>query len=38
MTKIQEQALENDVDKIPSRSHFFILLLVALYFRAALKS
>jgi hypothetical protein len=38
MPKIQEQALENDFDEISSRSHFLILLLVALYFVAALMS
>jgi hypothetical protein len=38
MTKIQEQALENNVDGISSRSNFLILLLVALYFVAALMS
>ena len=38
MTKIQEQVLESDVDEFPSRSHFFIVLLVALLFSAALIS
>ena len=38
MTKIQEQALENNVDEIFSRSIFLILLLVAKYFAAALMS
>lgn len=38
MTEIQEQLLENDVDEISSRSYFLIVLLVALFFVAALIS
>ena len=38
MTEIQVQALENDVDEFFCRSHFLIVLLVALLFAAALIS
>jgi methyl-accepting chemotaxis protein len=38
MTVIQEQLLENDVDEISNRTHFLIVLLVALFFAAALIS
>ena len=38
MTEIQEQSLDNDVDKLSIRSHFLIVLLVALLFAAALIS
>jgi methyl-accepting chemotaxis protein len=38
MTAIQEQLLENDVEEISSRTHFLIVLLVALFFSAALIS
>ncbi len=38
MATIQEQLLENDVDEISSRSHFLIVLLVALFVAAALIS
>jgi methyl-accepting chemotaxis protein len=38
MTTIQEQLLENDVEKISSKTHFLIVLLVALFFSAALIS
>ncbi|MDH5457878.1 MAG: cell wall metabolism sensor histidine kinase WalK, partial [Nitrospinota bacterium] len=38
MTVIQEQLLENDVEEISSRTHFLIVLLVALFFSAALIS
>lgn len=38
MTAIQEQLLENDVDEISNRTHFLIVLLVALLFAAALIS
>ena len=36
MTVIQEQLLENDIDEISNRTHFLIVLLVALFFAAAL--
>ena len=38
MTAVQEQLLENDVENISSRTHFLIVLLVALFFTAALIS
>ena len=38
MTAIQEKLLENDVDEISSRTHFLIVLLVGLFFAAALIS
>ena len=38
MTVIQEQLLENDIDEISNRTHFLIVLLVALFFAAALIS
>ena len=38
MTSIQEQLLENDVAEISSKTHFLIVLLVALFFSAALIS
>ncbi|MBC8285408.1 MAG: HAMP domain-containing protein [Nitrospinae bacterium] len=38
MTAVQEQLLENDVERISSRTHFLIVLLVALFFTAALIS
>ena len=38
MTTIQEQLLENDVEKISSKTHFLIVLLVALFVTAALIS
>jgi methyl-accepting chemotaxis protein len=36
MNVIQEQLLENDIDEISNRTHFLIVLLVALFFAAAL--
>jgi len=38
MTAVQEQLLENDVEEISSKTHFLIVLLVALFFSAALIS
>ncbi len=38
MTSIQEQLLENDIDEISNRSHFLIVLLVVLFFSAAVIS
>jgi CHASE3 domain sensor protein len=38
MTTVQEQLLENDVEEISTRTHFLIVLLVALFFSAALIS
>jgi methyl-accepting chemotaxis protein len=38
MTTVQEQLLENDVEEISSRTHFLIVLLVALFVSAALIS
>ncbi len=38
MTEVQEQLLENDVETISSRTHFLIVLLVALFVTAALLS
>ena len=38
MTVVQEQLLENDVEKISSKTHFLIVLLVALFVTAALIS
>jgi methyl-accepting chemotaxis protein len=38
MTAIQEKLLENDVDEISNRTHFLIVLLVGLFFAAALIS
>ncbi|GJL52766.1 MAG: hypothetical protein NPIRA01_39930 [Nitrospirales bacterium] len=38
MTVLQEQLLENDVEEISSRTHYLIVLLVALFFTAALIS
>jgi methyl-accepting chemotaxis protein len=38
MTAVQEQLLENDVEEISSKTHFLIVLLVALFFTAALIS
>ncbi|WP_454064992.1 HAMP domain-containing protein [Candidatus Nitrospira salsa] len=38
MTALQEQLLENDVEEISSRTHYLIVLLVALFFTAALIS
>ncbi|MGK0179272.1 MAG: methyl-accepting chemotaxis protein [Nitrospinales bacterium] len=38
MTTIQEHLLENDVEEISSKTHFLIVLLVALFFSAALIS
>jgi methyl-accepting chemotaxis protein len=38
MTVIQEKLLENDVDEISSSTHFLIVLLVGLFFAAALIS
>jgi methyl-accepting chemotaxis protein len=38
MTVIQEQLLENDIDEISNRTHFLIVLLVGLFFAAALIS
>ncbi|GJL64970.1 MAG: hypothetical protein NPIRA04_36240 [Nitrospirales bacterium] len=38
MTGVQEQLLENDVETISSRTHYLIVLLVALFFTAALIS
>jgi len=38
MTLVQEELLENDVEEISSRTHFLIVLLVALFFSAALIS
>ena len=38
MTANQEKLLENDVDEISSRTHFLIVLLVGLFFAAALIS
>jgi len=38
MTSVQEQLLESDVEKISSRTHYLIVLLVALFFSAALLS
>ena len=38
MTAVQEQLLENDVEEISSRTHFLIVLLVALFVTAALIS
>ena len=38
MTTIQEQLLESDVEEISSKTHFLIVLLVALFFSAALIS
>jgi methyl-accepting chemotaxis protein len=38
MTTIQEQLLENDVEEISSKTHFLIVLLVALFVSAALIS
>ena len=38
MTAIQEQLLENDVENISSRTHYLIVLLVALFVTAALIS
>ena len=38
MTTVQEQLLENDVEEISSKTHFLIVLLVALFVSAALIS
>ena len=38
MTAVQEQLLENDVETISSKTHFLIVLLVALFVTAALIS
>lgn len=38
MTTVQEQLLENDVEAISSKTHFLIVLLVALFITAALVS
>jgi methyl-accepting chemotaxis protein len=38
MTTVQEQLLENDVEEISSKTHFLIVLLVALFISAALIS
>ena len=38
MTLVQEKLLENDVQKISSKTHYLIVLLVALFFSAALIS
>ena len=38
MTTVQEELLENDVEDISSKTHFLIVLLVALFFSAALIS
>jgi len=38
MTIVQEQLLENDVAEISSKTHFLIVLLVALFFSTALMS
>lgn len=38
MTSVQEQLLENDVEKISRKTHFLIVLLVALFISAALIS
>lgn len=38
MTSVQEQLLENDVEKISNKTHYLIVLLVALFFSAALVS
>jgi methyl-accepting chemotaxis protein len=38
MTTVQEQLLENDVAEISSKTHFLIVLLVALFFSTALMS
>jgi methyl-accepting chemotaxis protein len=38
MTKVQEQLLESDVEEISSKTHFLIVLLVALFVSAALIS
>ena len=38
MTSVQEQLLENDVKKISNKTHYLIVLLVALFFSAALVS
>ena len=38
MTAVQEQLLENDVEEISSRTHYLIVLLVALFVTAALIS
>ncbi|MDH5762266.1 MAG: HAMP domain-containing protein [Nitrospinota bacterium] len=38
MTAVQEQLLESDVEEISSKTHFLIVLLVALFFSAALIS
>ncbi|MZG54370.1 MAG: HAMP domain-containing protein [Nitrospinae bacterium] len=38
MTSVQEKLLENDVEEISSRTHYLIVLLVALFFTAALIS
>ena len=38
MTKVQEQLLENDVEEISTKTHFLIVLLVALFISAALLS
>ena len=38
MTLVQEELLENDVEEISQKTHFLIVLLVALFFSAALIS
>ena len=38
MTSVQEQLLENDVEELSRKTHFLIVLLVALFFTAALIS
>jgi len=38
MTAVQERLLENDVEEISTRTHFLIVLLVALFITAALIS
>ena len=38
MAAVQEQLLENDVEEVSSKTHFLIVLLVALFFTAALIS
>jgi methyl-accepting chemotaxis protein len=38
MTSVQEELLENDVEEISRKTHFLIVLLVALFFSAALIS
>jgi nitrogen fixation/metabolism regulation signal transduction histidine kinase len=38
MTTVQEQLLENDVEEISTKTHFLIVLLVALFISAALLS